>query len=60
VVRVGEVLGGAFYRWRGEGRGRGRGGGVATGAPPLMARWISVGHQCAGGFGKGRRQGGAG
>jgi hypothetical protein len=35
VVRVGEVLGGAFYRWRGEGRGRGRGGGVAH-------RWTAI------------------
>jgi hypothetical protein len=34
-VRGEEMLGGTFYRWRGEGRRRGRGGGAAH-------RWTAI------------------
>jgi hypothetical protein len=59
VVREVQGIGLAFYRAERGREGGGRGGGRRCSCgPPLMvvARWE---HRCAGGFGKGRRQGGA-
>jgi hypothetical protein len=53
-VRVEEMLGGGFYRWRGEERGRGRGGGAAhqwTAIDGLVARCAVVSGE---GRGRGR------
>jgi hypothetical protein len=51
------VLGGRFYRWRGEGRRRGQGGGRrARRRPPLrpVARYVAVSGRGRGGDGLGR------
>jgi hypothetical protein len=53
-VRVEEMLGGSFYRWRGEERGRDRGGGAAhrwTAIDGLVARCAAVSGE---GRGRGR------